>query len=240
MSLLYLVRHGQASFFAENYDKLSPLGELQARRLGEYFAAQGIRFDAVVSGPAERQVRTAQIVVKALVDAGCSCPEPSIVEGFKEHSGDKLLSRSHAAAFFERHPELHPLEVAFREAREPEDVHRTFQKLFEAILHRWTAGSPPIAGVESWPEFQGRARGAFDAIVNDPRRRRTVLAVSSAGPISVVLQDVLHTSTAVSLDLGWRLRNASITTFIYTQGRVTLDAFNSLPHLANPAEVSYR
>ena len=172
----------------------------RARRLGEYFAAQGIHFDAVVSGPAERQVRTAQIVVKALMDADCSCPEPSIAEGFKEHSGDKLLSRSHAAAFFERHPELHPLELAFREACEPEDVHRTFQKLFEAILHRWTAGSPPIAGVESWPEFQARARGAFDAIVNDPRRRRTVLAVSSAGPISVVLQDVLHTSTAVSLD----------------------------------------
>ena len=52
VSLLYLVRHGQASFFAEDYDRLSPLGELQARRLGEFFAARGVRFDAAYSGPA--------------------------------------------------------------------------------------------------------------------------------------------------------------------------------------------
>lgn len=37
MTTIYLVRHGQASFGAESYDKLSPNGELQAKVLGQYF-----------------------------------------------------------------------------------------------------------------------------------------------------------------------------------------------------------
>jgi broad specificity phosphatase PhoE len=37
MGTLYLVRHGQASFGADDYDQLSPLGQQQTVRLGEYF-----------------------------------------------------------------------------------------------------------------------------------------------------------------------------------------------------------
>ena len=37
MTTIYLIRHGQASFGAESYDKLSPNGELQATLLGQYF-----------------------------------------------------------------------------------------------------------------------------------------------------------------------------------------------------------
>ena len=37
---LYLVRHGQASFGADDYDQLSDLGHKQSVRLGEYFAQE--------------------------------------------------------------------------------------------------------------------------------------------------------------------------------------------------------
>jgi broad specificity phosphatase PhoE len=240
VSVLHLVRHGQASFFAENYDRLSPLGELQARRLGEFFAARGVTFDAVHSGPAERQRRTAQIVVETMSAAGCACPEPMVIEGLNEHSGDKLLSKPHAREFFQRHPELAPLERAFREAREPDDVQKSFQKLFEAAVLRWTSGELIVPGVELWEEFHARARQALDAIIAHPGRGRSVLAVSSVGPISVAVQAALATSIAVSLELGWRLRNASVTSFVYTHGRLTLDGFNSTAHLANPGEITYR
>src|SRR3984893_14433603 len=43
MGLITLVRHGQASFLKEDYDKLSELGELQARTLGEYWVARDVR-----------------------------------------------------------------------------------------------------------------------------------------------------------------------------------------------------
>lgn len=240
MSLLYLVRHGQASFFAEDYDRLSTLGELQARRLGEFFAARGVRFDAVFSGPAVRQQRTAEIIAETMTGLGTACPATRVVAGLNEHSGDKLLSAPHARAFFERHPELSVLEQAFREAREPDDVQKSFQKLFEAAVRRWTNGELTVPGVELWQEFHERARLAITSITSHPERGRTTLAVSSVGPITIALQAALGTSIPVSLDLGWRLRNASVTTFLYTPDRITLDGFNSVAHLANPAEITYR
>lgn len=240
MSLLHLVRHGQASFFAENYDKLSPLGEQQARRLGEFFVARDVRFDAAYSGPAVRQQRTAEIIVQTLNDAGIPCPKPTVVEGLNEHSGDKLLSRPHAKEFFERHPELAPLEQAFRAASEPDDVQKSFQKLFEAVVIRWTNGEFNVPGVELWQEFHQRANRALESIISHPGRGRTILAVSSVGPISVALQTALQATIPIALDLGWRLRNASVTTFLYTPGRLTLDGFNSVAHLANPEEITYR
>ncbi|HUE16694.1 MAG TPA: histidine phosphatase family protein [Planctomycetaceae bacterium] len=240
MSQLYLVRHGQASFFAENYDRLSTLGELQARRLGEFFAARSVRFDAAFSGPAVRQQRTAEIIATTMTDLGCPCPAPSVLAGLNEHSGDKLLSAPHARAFFERHPELGALATAFREAREPDDVQKSFQRLFEAVVRRWTDGQLAVPGVEQWQEFHDRARLAIESITSHPERGRTTLAVSSVGPITIALQTALKASIPISLDLGWRLRNASVTTFLYTPKRLTLDGFNSVAHLANPEEITYR
>jgi broad specificity phosphatase PhoE len=219
VSLLYLVRHGQASFFAENYDRLSTLGELQARRLGEFLAGRGVRFDAVYSGPAVRQQRTAEIIVTTMTELGCPCPGPSVIEGLNEHSGDKLLSAPSARAFF---------------------VQKGFQKLFEAVVRRWTDGELNVPGVEQWQEFHDRARRAIESITSRAERGQTILAVSSVGPISVALQTALETSIPVSLDLGWRLRNASVTTFLYTPDRITLDGFNSVAHLANEEEITYR
>jgi len=58
MAELVLVRHGQASFGADDYDKLSELGWRQSRWLGEYFAERGAAFDLVVRGSLRRHAET--------------------------------------------------------------------------------------------------------------------------------------------------------------------------------------
>ncbi|MDO8250606.1 MAG: phosphoglycerate mutase family protein, partial [Rhodoferax sp.] len=58
MGTLYLVRHGQASFGAEDYDQLSALGRQQSLRLGDYFRQKGLNFDAVLSGTLRRHLQT--------------------------------------------------------------------------------------------------------------------------------------------------------------------------------------
>jgi len=42
------------------------------------------------------------------------------------------------------------------------------------------------------------------------------------------------------LELHWRLRNGSLTEFAFTRDRFTLDSFNTVPHLDDPALWSYR
>jgi hypothetical protein len=66
MGTLYLVRHGQASFGEDDYDKLSELGHRQSRRLGEYFAAKGLHFDAVVTGTLRRHTETFQGIAQGM------------------------------------------------------------------------------------------------------------------------------------------------------------------------------
>src|SRR5258708_7482689 len=76
MSSLILVRHGQASFFAANYDELSQVGREQSRLLGEYWARRGLVFDTIYTGPRARQRQTAKLVGAAQVQAGLPWPEP--------------------------------------------------------------------------------------------------------------------------------------------------------------------
>jgi hypothetical protein len=40
--------------------------------------------------------------------------------------------------------------------------------------------------------------------------------------------------------LNWRIRNCSITEFVFTADRFTLDSFNSIPHLAEPELWTHR
>ena len=58
MGTLYLVRHGQASFGAEDYDCLSELGERQCRQLGSWFAEREVRFAAALVGSLRRQTQS--------------------------------------------------------------------------------------------------------------------------------------------------------------------------------------
>ena len=58
MSVLLLVRHGQASFGAADYDQLSSLGEEQSRLLGASLAARGVRPDLVLRGSMKRARRS--------------------------------------------------------------------------------------------------------------------------------------------------------------------------------------
>ena len=66
MGTLYLVRHGQASFGADDYDVLSPLGHQQAVRLGEYFKTKGLVFDAAMTGTLQRQISTFEGICKGM------------------------------------------------------------------------------------------------------------------------------------------------------------------------------
>jgi broad specificity phosphatase PhoE len=75
MSTLYLIRHSQASFLSENYDKLSPIGEQQATILGKYWATRKLKFDRLATGPRERQKQSAQLVGRAYQASNQTFPQ---------------------------------------------------------------------------------------------------------------------------------------------------------------------
>ena len=78
---------------AANYDELSPLGQTQARLLGEFWARRRIDFDEVYCGPRVRQRHTADIVGAAYGQAGRAWPEPVVLAELDESGAPDHSSR---------------------------------------------------------------------------------------------------------------------------------------------------
>jgi broad specificity phosphatase PhoE len=53
----------------------------------------------------------------------------------------------------------------------------------------------------------------------------------------VAVQIVLQAPEPMAIEINWRVKNCSLTEFVYTRGRISLDTFNATPHLR---EVTFR
>jgi broad specificity phosphatase PhoE len=198
-----------------------------------------VRFDEVYTGPRARQIETAALAGEAFARAGIDWPEPKMIPELDEHHVDRMMKAS-IRQIVEEYPHIGGLVADYKAAQEPKDKHRTFQLMFEQVVGLWVAGKIGAEGFESWAEFRERVRGGMKQIVDGERRGRTVAAFSSVGAITVCLQAALDCSDSKALDLGWRVRNASITDFVFSGNRVTLEGFNALPHLEDTAMWTYR
>ena len=239
MALLTLVRHGQASFLADNYDKLSPLGERQAHILGEYWIAHGVHFDQIYFGPAERQIRTGQIACAVFAQAGLPCPEPVILPDFDEYAGIEVI-RTFLPELIEKHQDIREMEAAFRSAADKNEAARTYDRLFQRITRMWAAEELDSADVEPWAHFCARvARGVSEVRERSSRNGRIAL-FTSGGVIAATARIALDLDPLKTLDLSWTSRNASFSEFLFSGDRFSLAGFNHLPHLTDGGLITYR
>jgi broad specificity phosphatase PhoE len=180
MSVLLLVRHGQASFGKRNYDALSDVGHAQARILGAALAARGVVPSRIVTGGMSRHAETVEGILSGLEQG----PEVVVDDGWDEFNFDhviqvhKPLYRSKALMFadFARTP------AAERRAR--------FQTLFEEATERWTGGGADHDYEEPFSAFSERVDGALQRTAADAHG--TVVVVSSGGPIALVASRFRH------------------------------------------------
>ncbi|MBX3635255.1 MAG: histidine phosphatase family protein [Rubrivivax sp.] len=214
MGTLMLVRHGQASFGAADYDRLSELGTRQCRALGEWFAARGQRFDAVLHGSLRRHAQSAAAIAEGLGGPD-GLPEPLVWPGLNEYDSEALIRTVHAG----------PLA-----APDSAEVYRAHFRLLRDALTRWMAGETRPEGMPSWREFVAGVVGALDH-VRERHHGQQVLIVSSGGPIATAVAQVLAAPPASVIELNMRIRNSALTEFAFTPKRHMLVAYNHLPHL---------
>lgn len=239
MSVLTIVRHGQASLFAADYDKLSPIGEQQGRALGIYWANQNLTIDQVYCGPRVRHRHSAELTGQTYAADGRTWHEPVMLDELDEFDLDGLI-HSFAPALAARDREFARLADDFRSSQTAPDRPQRFQRMFEALLCAWQAADSPDGDVESWPAFQQRVRGVIRRIQQESDRSTRTVIFSSGGVVGCALQHALAVSDHTTLELSWRIRNASLTDFVFTPQRFTLDAFNMIPHLADPSLHTFR
>ncbi|NIC43019.1 histidine phosphatase family protein [Aquabacterium sp. A08] len=218
MGTIYLVRHGQASFGAADYDQLSPLGHQQSVRLGEHWREHGLRFDAVLTGSLRRHRQTWEGLAQGLGWAA----EPLVWPGLNEYDSEAVIEAIHAQ------PPAHPTS--------PEGYRQHFRLLRDG-LRQWMAGVVSPRGMPTYPEFLHGVTSALEHART--QHRGNVLVVSSGGPISTAVGHVLGTTPETTIEMNLRMRNTSVSELAHNPKRCTLVSFNTLPHLSSPAHADW-
>lgn len=213
MAELVLVRHGQASFGADDYDKLSELGWRQSRWLGEYFAERGARFDRVVRGSLRRHAETLAGIAEGMGQPLEGDEDPRL----NEYQADLLL-RAHTGR---------P-----REAFQKEGDRREHFRILREALYGWCDGSLACSDHPPFTDFKGGVLAAIAAARAGAAKR--VLVVSSGGPISTILAEVLGMPARGVVDLNLQTRNTGITELAAGANRIHCISFNNVPHLDRP------
>jgi broad specificity phosphatase PhoE len=221
MSQILLVRHGQASWGAADYDVLSSLGEKQAHVLGQAIATRGIRPDLVVRGAMKRHRQTAE---HAGVGGDWS---PEVVEddGWNEFDHVQMLS-------------MHPPRYG-----EGEEMSRAeFQKWFEEATLRWTGGGHDGDYDETFAAFGLRVDAALRRTAERLEPDQTAVVFTSGGPISWVATSLLGGGPEIWVQLNPVTVNSSVSKVVVGRRGMTMVSFNEHSHLevAGDGFITYR
>lgn len=233
MGVVYLIRHGQASFGKANYDQLSATGVAQSQRLGEALKARLATVDAVYCGTLQRHRDTAHHTLVAMGRKLAVQERPEL----NEFDHDEVMIR-HTPRYASRALMMAELALTL-------EPRKAFQRFFQQAIQRWVSGAHDAEYSESWPAFQRRSRQAVRDVVAELGGSKTALIFTSGGPITAICQELLHVDDAHAFDLNWVLVNAGVTKLIYGERGLHLSVFNDHSHVEGggaerPALLTYR
>lgn len=221
MSSLILMRHGQASFGANVYDQLSPIGLEQARISGNWIKDRPPLF-AIWHGPRERHINTAKEMLALSPEYLSKLQGSYHLDEFSE--GEELL----AAASLHFEGEI----LSSLDSSNNSQLH-----YYEKTIAEWSNGNLAIPGRSDYSSFRKNIAQWLDSRINDQGAPsgRVELAVTSAGVICAAVCDALNLPNHQWLSLMKVIKNASFTEFVFSNGRCSLRSFNETGHL--PPEI---
>lgn len=233
MRFIYFLRHGQAGTRVE-YDRLSPLGTEQARLLGRYLAADGVRLTAFYSGELQRQRETAACVAESF-------------PGMRVQTDARWNEFDLDAVYRGIAPQLASDDETFRQhwadleaavAGGDHAIHRRWTKADTAVVRAWVENRYQFDG-ESWTEFSSRIASALDSLCVEDAG--DAIAVStSATPAAICIGLGLELSPRQVMRLAGSSFNAAYSV-LRSRGRdLSLVTFNAIPHLVEHRLRTYR
>ncbi len=228
MGSITLIRHGQASFGAADYDQLSARGIAQAAALGRWWK-QTTAPTEWWCGSMKRHRQTAEACAEAMGHTG----QVTIDAGFNEFDHQEVLLRYR--------PEFADTQVMASWLAASSSPRRAFQELFAEACSRWMSGQHEADYKESWTAFVQRVIAALQRVMASTERQHAVF--TSGGTIAAIMQEVLHISDAHIMSLNWTLHNAGLSQVLYSRGKMGLSCLNTTSHLeicADPELLTYR
>jgi broad specificity phosphatase PhoE len=227
MPTVLLVRHGQASFGAADYDVLSDVGRRQAEIVAASLAGRGYRPTRLVCGSLRRQHETA-----AAFGAQAGAPALDTDARWDEYNADEVL-RHHSPSAVRLEGEAAGGERAVS--------NRGFQAILEPALDAWIDSADGPAS-PNWADFSAAAPAALADLGTGLSAGETGVVVTSGGAIAVVVGTILGAPAQVFGRLNRVLVNASVTKLALGSTGTNVVSFNDHSHLeqVDRALVTYR
>tara|TARA_B100001063_G_scaffold194942_1_gene186539 strand:+ start:454 stop:1158 length:705 start_codon:yes stop_codon:yes gene_type:complete len=231
---LYLIRHGQASFGQENYDALSELGALQAQTLGQSLANL-IKPTQLICGSLNRQQQTMDHMLAGFeAAAGKTLGLPVQVNpAFNEFDHENVLQVFN--------PDFKNREFMAKQILSQKEPEKVFHKLYRQAVFKWLEDRSGQYD-ETFEDFHQRVNQGVDSIIKNANRQECVVVVSSAGAISMCVQQVLGISPIKAFELNEMMANTAITRLVFNEvGDLNMSYFNNYQHLSlADTKVTYR
>jgi broad specificity phosphatase PhoE len=240
MATLYVVRHGQARLFTEDYDRLSDLGRAQANALAQHWLQSGVRIDTAWTGKLKRQIDTASAVEAAFRDAGENFPVVARDARFDEYPAETIM-QTLGRHLCETESDLGALAARLEAATDERARYRDFHQLLEAVIARWVEGhyASAVDLPVSWREWSEGVRSGLRRVMSRAGKGGAAAIFTSGGVVGVTVQTVMQAPDIKAAELNWRVHNASVTRYTFSGDRVSLDAFNDVSHLS-ARQLTYR
>ena len=224
MSEIYLVRHAQASYLTDNYDRLSDLGKEQAGFLAKMLSNNQIHFDEAYVGPLVRQNQTFDII-----NESNPIRNSMRLEELREHEGPKALKLYYEQLIHESEY-VRDLWEMFQE--NPKLKRKNSLLIFEYFIQKWMSGQIQVKDVEPWSAFKENAEQALNTVIRKSSSGKKSLVVTSGGTIAAILCSILKmTDISEVATINYLIRNASVTKLMCSKNRISLLSFNEVSHL---------
>ena len=221
MAIVYLIRHGQASFAKEHYDELSELGQRQSARLGQVLHQRMPLFDTVCLGTMERHKQSAENCLAAF---GTCLNDVKAVydEGWNEYNHLEILTK--------HRPEFAIHDGLYEFLKESDNPKRKLELELNQAIDRWVHSKDLSEYSESWVAFTARVHAALEDVLAKTPHPKNVAVFTSGGPISLISQSLLGVEPERIMKMNATLLNCGITKIVSTNSRVFVASLNDHSH----------
>lgn len=230
MSKIYLIRHAQASFLADDYDNLSNKGKLQSEGLGRYFVESDIHFDKLFIGKLKRHQQTFDGFSQAYITQGIELPKPIYLEALNEHHAldalhfyyDDFIAHNHSAK-----------KLAESIHKNPELKQRNTIQIFALFLKAYASGkyAENHKTIQSWSSFREQTKKGVATILEQIGKGETIGVFTSGGTKSAIVGDCLNLSEEKISELNLVIKNTSFSQLLFSNNKLNVLSLNETSHL---------
>ncbi|WP_418358760.1 MULTISPECIES: histidine phosphatase family protein [Shewanella] len=217
MANIYLIRHGQASFGANNYDNLSPLGHSQARHLAEHLNQRRVQPNHVICGNMARHQQTRNACLAAL--------SPALLHDSQQIS-PAWNEFNHEEVIAVYRPDLAKPNTMKQYLSEQASPTRAFITLFSQAIEQWQCSSNHSQYTESWRQFNQRVANGLTELIEQTPENDTVFIYTSGGVISAAVMQILSIKESEFFNINKQLVNCGITQLQLKRQRLSVITLN--------------